>query len=54
MKSHRKELWFNVPARRGFINITGQVNQCLKESGVSEGLILVNAMAHYGVRLHQR
>ncbi len=44
MKSYRKELWFNVPARRGFINITDQVDQCLKESGVAEGLILVNAM----------
>ena len=44
MKSYRKELWFNIPARRGFVNITDQVDQCLKESGVSEGLILVNAM----------
>ena len=44
MKSYRKELWFNIPARRGFVNITDQVGQCLKESGVSEGLILVNAM----------
>jgi secondary thiamine-phosphate synthase enzyme len=44
MKSYRKELWFNIPVRRGFVNITGQVEQCLKESGVSEGLILVNAM----------
>ncbi len=44
MKSYRKELWFNVPSRRGFINITGQVNSCLKESGVQEGFALVNAM----------
>ena len=44
MKSYREELWFNVPARRGFINITEQVDRCLKESGVSEGLVLVNAM----------
>jgi secondary thiamine-phosphate synthase enzyme len=44
VKSHRKELWFNVPARRGFINITPQVEDCLKESGVQEGLVLVNAM----------
>ena len=44
MKSYRKELWFNVPSRRGFVNITRQVEQCLEESGVSEGLILVNAM----------
>jgi secondary thiamine-phosphate synthase enzyme len=44
MKSYRKELWFEVASRRGFINITGQVEKCLHESGVSEGLILVNAM----------
>jgi secondary thiamine-phosphate synthase enzyme len=44
MKSYRKELWFNIPSRRGFVNITDSVEQCLTESGVSEGLILVNAM----------
>jgi secondary thiamine-phosphate synthase enzyme len=44
VKSYRKELWFNVPARRGFINITDQVEECLKESGINEGLVLVNAM----------
>jgi secondary thiamine-phosphate synthase enzyme len=44
MKSFRKELWFNVPARRAFINITGQVEQCLRESNISEGLVLINAM----------
>jgi secondary thiamine-phosphate synthase enzyme len=44
MKSFRKELWFEVPARRGFVNITGQVEECLAESGVAEGLVLVNAM----------
>ncbi len=44
MKSYRKELWFNVSKRREFINITPQVNDCLRESGVKEGLILVNAM----------
>ena len=44
MKSYRKELWFNVPARRGFINITPQVRECLGESGILEGMILVNAM----------
>ena len=44
MKSYRKELWFNIPARRGFINITGQVEAALSESGVQEGLALVNAM----------
>ena len=44
MKSHRKELWFHVPERRGFINITPQVEEALGESGIQEGLILVNAM----------
>ena len=44
MKSYRKELWFHVPTRRAFINITPQVDQCLMESGITEGLILCNAM----------
>lgn len=44
MKSYRKELWFDVPTRRAFINITPQVQECLKESGITEGLVLVNAM----------
>lgn len=44
MKSFRKELFFNVPGRRAFINITPQVTECLEESGISEGLLLVNAM----------
>ena len=44
MKSYRKELWFNVPGRRAFINITPQVDECLRESGIQEGLVLVNAM----------
>lgn len=44
MKSYRKELWFNLPARRGFVNITPQVEDCLRESGIHEGLCLVNAM----------
>ena len=44
MKSYRKELWFDVPSRRAFINITPQVEQCLNESGIREGLALVNAM----------
>lgn len=44
MKSHRKELWFNLPSRRGFVNITPDVEKCLAESGVQEGLVLVNAM----------
>ena len=44
MKSYRKELWFNVPARRGFVNITPQVEECLQQSGITEGLLLCNAM----------
>lgn len=44
MKSYRHELWFEVPTRVGFINITGQVERCLAESKVREGLVLVNAM----------
>jgi secondary thiamine-phosphate synthase enzyme len=44
MKSYRKELWFNVPRRRGFVNITGEVQAALAESGIREGLCLVNAM----------
>ncbi len=38
MKSYRKELWFNLPARRGFMNITPQVEECLRESGIQEGM----------------
>jgi secondary thiamine-phosphate synthase enzyme len=44
MKSFRKELWFDVAERRAFINITPQVEECLKESGIQEGLVLCNAM----------
>jgi secondary thiamine-phosphate synthase enzyme len=44
MKSYHKELWFEVPTRRAFINITSQLEECLRESGVKEGLCLVNAM----------
>jgi secondary thiamine-phosphate synthase enzyme len=44
MKSYRKELWFDIPSRRAFINITPNVEECLKESSVQEGLLLVNAM----------
>ncbi len=44
MKSYRKELWFEVPARRGFINITSQVEECLQDSRITQGLILCNAM----------
>ncbi|MEF9427170.1 MAG: secondary thiamine-phosphate synthase enzyme YjbQ [Candidatus Mariimomonas ferrooxydans] len=44
MKSFRKELWFDVPARRAFINITSDVAECLRKSSIKEGFILVNAM----------
>ena len=44
MKSYRKELWLNIPGRRGFVNITPQVEAALRESGIREGLCLVNAM----------
>jgi len=44
MKSHREELWFETPTRRAFINITPQVAEAVRESGVKEGLCLVNAM----------
>ena len=44
MKSYRKELWFNTPNRRDFINITPDVEACLRESGVKEGFVLCNAM----------
>jgi secondary thiamine-phosphate synthase enzyme len=44
MKSYRRELWVNLSTRMGFVNITSQVIQCIKESGVSEGIVLINAM----------
>ena len=44
MRNYRKELWFEVPTRRGFINITPQVQECLRESCITEGLVLCNAM----------
>ena len=44
VKSFRKELWFEVPGRRAFLNITREVEDCLRESGVKEGLVLINAM----------
>jgi len=44
MKSFREELWFEVPARRGLINITPTIEKCLRDSGIKEGLCLVNAM----------
>ena len=44
MKTYRQELWFDVPARRAFLNITPQVEEALRASGIAEGLVLVNAM----------
>jgi secondary thiamine-phosphate synthase enzyme len=44
MKSYRKELWFRTKARREWVNITSQVQQCLAESGIQEGMLLCNAM----------
>ena len=44
MKTYRKELWLSLPTRRGFLNLTPQVEACLHESGIREGLALVNAM----------
>ena len=44
MKSYRKELLFQVPSRRAYLNITPQVQDCIEESGIREGLVLVNAM----------
>jgi len=44
MKSYRKELWFELPSRRGFVNITPQVESCVSASGIREGLVLCNAM----------
>lgn len=44
MKSYRKELWFNIPQRRKIVNITNDVQRAIDESGIKEGLVLVNAM----------
>lgn len=44
MRHHREELWFEVPTRRAFLNITPQVERALAKSGIREGLCLVNAM----------
>lgn len=44
MKSYRKELLFNIPVRRAYVNITSHVQHCIDESGIREGLVLVNAM----------
>ena len=42
MKSYRKELWFEIPSRRAFINITPQVEECLRASGITDGFVLIN------------
>lgn len=44
MKSYRQELTFNIPSRRAYLNITSQVQSCIDESGIKEGLVVVNAM----------
>lgn len=44
MKSYRKELWFNTTKRRELINITREITHCINESGIKEGMVLVNAM----------
>ncbi|MCS7241910.1 secondary thiamine-phosphate synthase enzyme YjbQ [Candidatus Caldatribacterium sp.] len=44
MRSYRKELWFHIPTRRAFVNITPLLEECLRESGIKEGLLLCNAM----------
>jgi thiamine phosphate synthase YjbQ (UPF0047 family) len=52
VKSYRKELWFNIPTRRAFVNITRQVEECLQASGVKEGLVLVNTMQMKFIKFH--
>jgi len=44
VKNYRKELWFEIPTRRAFINITSEIQSCIEESGIHEGLVLVNSM----------
>ena len=44
MKSYRQELWFHIASRRGFVNITSQVEEAIRESGIKEGIVLINAM----------
>jgi secondary thiamine-phosphate synthase enzyme len=44
MKHYRKELWFEIPSRRGFVNMTGDLQACVRESGIENGFALVNAM----------
>jgi thiamine phosphate synthase YjbQ (UPF0047 family) len=53
MKSFRKELWFNIPTQRAFVNITPQVEACLKESGIWEDLALINTKhTKFKLRFH--
>jgi thiamine phosphate synthase YjbQ (UPF0047 family) len=54
MKTHRECLTFNIPARMDFLNITPQVEAAVAQSGVQEGLVLVNAMHHSDARLYAR
>ena len=54
MKSYRRELLFDVPARRSFDDITPQVKQALRESGIKEGLLFGECDAHQNERVHQR
>ena len=54
MKSYRKELWFEVPTRRAFINITPQVEECLHESGIKEGIVLCNTMHMQFIKIQSR
>lgn len=44
MKTYRKELWFNLPGRRGYVNITSELKKCIQSSGIKEGILLCNAM----------
>ncbi len=53
MKTFRKELWFEVPTRRGFVNITGQVTDCLRESGIMRGHSTGECDAYYRLGFHQ-
>ena len=54
MKSYRKELSFNTPTRMAFVNITSQVQDFIRDSGIKDGLVLANANAHYGFGVHKR
>lgn len=53
MRSYRKELWFDTPTRVAFVNITGQVQECIRESGVNDGLVL-GRHAYHRFGVHQR